>query len=137
LAIDLPPTRNFWVRKEINDYINEGREKCGVDKNGNDKLSLDARIEDGEGGSAAHIDRLINGGAGTGAFWNDKSGPIPQPQEDKIIEREDDEIRRKAIATVLTGLSDRDREIFEARWLGDADARWSFSGRISPHTIAM
>jgi RNA polymerase sigma-32 factor len=103
----------FWVRKEINEYI-ANLKKLGVDKNGSGKLSLNAPIEDGEGGSAEFIDLIESE---SGGFVEE--GKISRPQEDNLIKREDDEIRRNAIATVLAELSDRDREIFEARWLAD------------------
>jgi RNA polymerase sigma-32 factor len=109
----------WWVRKEISGYIAYNREKCGADKNGSDKLSLNTRIKNGgaddEGykGGDEHQDRLVAGPDGVPVYYKDELWQ--QSQIDEGVTQQ----RHEAIALALAELPDRDRKIFEGQYLSD------------------
>jgi RNA polymerase sigma-32 factor len=108
----------WWVRKEINDYIGSLK-RLGANKDGSDALSLDARTDDGEGDTGAFVDMLTDGEGAGGEFYSVLSGPLPRPQEEILMRKQADEIHRHALAIALAELDDRERCIFTARWLDE------------------
>jgi RNA polymerase sigma-32 factor len=109
----------FWVTKYIKGHRTHLK-KSGADVNGGRALALNARIENGEDGSSTDFANMMIEGEGIGGeFYSVIAGPIPRPQEDSLIEVEHDEIHHHALAVALAALDDRDRRIYEARFLNE------------------
>jgi RNA polymerase sigma-32 factor len=134
----------FWVRKVLNDHVNQGRKKCGVNKYGNDALSLDAPIkgdsdddESDDKAGGTFLNMMIEGEDVGGEFYSVLYGPIPRPQEDILIRMHNEEIHDHATAVALAELDDRERRIFEARFLEDDELQVKFKDLAAEFKVSI
>jgi RNA polymerase sigma-32 factor len=70
--------------------------------------------------------------------WQDRLVEDGSNQESRLAESEESETRRRALGVALTVLDDRERHIFEARWLMDAPLtldELAIEFRISPERV--
>jgi RNA polymerase sigma-32 factor len=128
----------FWVRKSINEHIRKARLHCGVNKDGNDALSLNTPIggdDDDEGG--AFSDMLIEHDGVGGEFYSVISGPIPRPQEEMLGRDQADNIHRHGLALALAELDDRERRIYEGRFLEDGELQVSFKDLAAEFNVSI